>query len=146
VDASRTEWRRPHCGRRSASTFYTDSWGLTASTTDARWIWDLGARFSFWPHARFHIQSPVGFWQRAYVSGPAPGWSIPEFRTGDRELGPLFTLTGGGGVKWYFGGAGEPRAWAIGVDGDAMYTSFLDDLYVTSRTGLLGTMTLEGTL
>jgi hypothetical protein len=131
---------------RAFERFYTDNWGLNASTTDARWIWDLGARFSFWPHARVHVQTPVSFWQRAYVSGPGPSFSIPEFRTGDRELGPLYTLTGGGGAKFYLGAAAEPRAWAIGVDVDAMYTSFLDDLYLTSRTGFLGTLTLEGTL
>jgi hypothetical protein len=131
---------------RATERVYTDSWGLNASTTDLRWIFDLGARFSVWPHARFHLQTPVSFWKRAYVSGPGPAWDLPELRTGDRELGPLYTLTGGGGAKWYFGSAADPRAWAIGVDGDVMATSFLDDLYVTSRTGFLATMTLEGTL
>jgi hypothetical protein len=55
-------------------------------------------------------------------------------------------VTGGGGVKWYLGRTADPRTWAIGIDGDVMYTSFLDDLYLTSRTGFLGTVSLEGTL
>ena len=31
---------------------YADSWLLVASTTDARWIFDLGRRFAIWPHAQ----------------------------------------------------------------------------------------------
>jgi hypothetical protein len=29
------------------------------------------------------------------------------------------------------------------VSGDAMYTAFLDDLYLTNRTSFLGAVTLE---
>ena len=130
---------------RASERIYFDTWGLSASTTDARWVFDVVPRVSLGPHTRFHIQSPVSFWQRAYTSS-GQGWSIPEFRTGDRELGPLWTVTGGGGVKVNIGSAAEPRKWAIGLDADAMYTSFLNDLYLTSRTGLLGAMTLEAEL
>ena len=130
---------------RASERVYFDTWGLTASTTDARWVFDVIPRVSVGPHTRLHVQSPVSFWQRAYTSN-AQGWSIPEFRTGDRELGPLWTVTGGGGVKLYMGSAAEPRRWAIGIDADAMYTSFLNDLYLTSRTAFLGAMTVEGEL
>ncbi len=131
---------------RAEERVYDDNWGLTASTTDARWVFDLGRRVSFWPHGRAHIQSAASFWQRAYTSGPAPGWDLPEFRTGDRELGPLWTVTGGGGVQLYLGSKAEPRKWAVSLTTDVMYTSFLDDLYLTSRTGWLGAITLEGEL
>jgi hypothetical protein len=123
---------------------YDDSWGLVASSSDARWIFDLGRRFALWPHARFHVQDAVSFWQRAYVSGAAPGWNLPEYRTGDRELGPLWTLEGGFGVKWYLGSEADPEQWALQWTGDAMYTSFLDDLFLTSRTAFLGALGLEG--
>jgi|CZKU01.1.fsa_nt_gi hypothetical protein len=123
---------------------YDDSWGLAASSSDARWIFDLGRRFALWPHARFHAQNAVSFWQRAYVSGPAPGWNLPEFRTGDRELGPLWTIEGGFGVKWYLGSDAEPERWSLQWTGDAMYTSFLDDLFVTHRTAMLGALGFEG--
>jgi hypothetical protein len=126
--------------------FYDDSWGLFGSTTDLRWIFDVGRRLSLWPHARFHGQNSVSFWQRAYVSGAAPGWNLPEFRTGDRELGPLWTATGGAGAKVYLGSHAEPRTWALGLQVDTMYTSFLDDLYLTSRTSILTSLTLEGEL
>jgi hypothetical protein len=123
---------------------YDDSWGLVASSSDARWIFDLGSRFAVWPHLRLHAQNAVSFWQRAYVSGPAPGWNLPEYRTGDRELGPLWTAEGGFGIKWYLGGQAAPEQWALQLTGDAMYTSFLDDLYLTSRTAVLAALGLEG--
>ena len=123
---------------------YDDSWGLVASSSDVRWIFDLGRRFEVWPHLRFHAQNSVSFWQRAYVSGPAPGWNLPEYRTGDRELGPLWTTEGGFGVKWYLGSDAEPEQWALQLTSDAMYTSFLDDLFLTSRTAVLAALGLEG--
>ena len=123
---------------------YDDTWALRASTTDVRWIFDLGRRWEVWPHGRYHVQSPVNFWQRAYVSGGQPGWNLPEFRTGDRELGPLSTVTGGGGIRYYFGSDAEPKAWSIGAQSDVMYTSYTDDLYILSRTAILGVMTLDG--
>ena len=133
---------------RVSERIYDDTWGLVGSTSDARWIIDVGRRFAIWPHARFHLQSPVSFWQRAYVSRNAGngGWDLPEFRTGDRELGPLWTATGGGGIKAFIGSDADPRTWAISLQGDAMYTSYQDDLYLTSRTAVLGALVLEGEL
>jgi hypothetical protein len=121
---------------------YRDSWGLTASTTDARWVFDLGRRFAVWPHARFHFQREVNFWKLAYVS--APGWNLPEYRTGDRELGPLWTAGGGAGVQWSLGKTADPDAWALQFAADAMYTSFQNDLYITSRVAMLGSLSLAG--
>jgi Protein of unknown function (DUF3570) len=123
---------------------YNDSWGLVASTSDARWIFDLGRRLAIWPHVRFHLQNAVSFWQRAYVSSSTTGWDLPEYRTGDRELGPLWTAEGGFGIKWYLGGDAQPEQWALQLTGDGMYTSFLDDLFLTSRTAVLGALGLEG--
>lgn len=127
--------------------FYDDDWGLVASTTDARWIFDLGRRFALWPHARFHAQKAVSFWEKAYISGPGgpnqDAWNLPLFRTGDRELGPLWTTEGGFGIKWYLGSDAEPRALQLGLTGDAMYTAFTNDLYLTNRTAYLGALTLE---
>jgi hypothetical protein len=125
---------------------YDDDWGLVASTTDARWIFDLGRRFELWPHTRFHAQSSVVFWRRAYVSGSSTGWDLPEYRTGDRELGPLWTFGAGLGLRAYLGSAGRPDQWALQFVWDGMYTSFLDDLYVTERTAILGSLTFLGEL
>jgi hypothetical protein len=123
---------------------YNDSWGLVASSTDGRWIFDLGRRFAFWPHAHFHVQNAVSFWEIAYASGPAPGWNLPQYRTGDRELGPLWTTAGGLGLKWYLGSDADPAQWAIQISGDAMYTAYLNDLYVSNRTAALGAMVFQG--
>jgi hypothetical protein len=126
---------------------YDDDWGLVASSTDARWIFDLGKRFALWPHARFHAQTSTSFWQKAYTSpnpnGDPATWGLPLYRTGDRELGPLWTTEGGLGFKWYLGSAADPRTWQLGFSGDVMYTAFTDDLYLTDRTAFLGALTLE---
>jgi hypothetical protein len=125
--------------------FYDDDWGLIASTTDARWIFDIGKRLALWPHARFHAQTAVSFWQLAYVSnqGNGTGWDLPLYRTGDRELGPLWTAEGGGGLRWYLGTDKDPRTLQLGASIDGMYTAFTDDLYLTSRTGIIAALTLE---
>ena len=128
---------------RASERGYTDNWGLSASTTDARWIFDVADRLRLWPHIRFHAQTPVVFWQRAYTSTGQPGFSLPEFRTGDRELGPLWAVTGGGGTKVFLGSAAHPRFFAIAFEADVVYTSYLDDLFISSRTGVLGSVTLE---
>jgi len=122
---------------------YGDNWALFASTTDARWIFDVGKRVGIWPHVRFHAQTAVSFWQRAYVSGPAPGWDLPVFRTGDRELGPLWSGTGGGGMYLYVGSDAEPQKARFTVQVDGMYTSFLDDLYLASRSGVLASLAFQ---
>jgi hypothetical protein len=127
---------------------YRDSWGLMASSSDARWIFDLGKRFALWPHARFHVQAPVSFWQLAYVSTysptPAASFNLPAYRTGDRELGPLWSVTGGFGIKWYLGGKTNPAQWALQLTGDGVYTAFLDDLYVTNRVAGITALSFEG--
>ena len=128
---------------RATERAYVDNWGVKATTTDARWIFDVADRVRLWPHVRFHAQTPVTFWHRAYVSASQQGFSLPEFRTGDRELGPLFGVTGGGGAKVFLGSSAHPHFFAIAFEADAVYTTYLDDLFITSRTGLLGSITLE---
>jgi hypothetical protein len=124
---------------------YTDSWMMLASSTDARWIFDFGRRLQLWPHVRFHAQNGVNFWEKAYVASDT-GFTFPEFRTGNRELGPLLTETAGGGVKVFLGKAGNPKSLSIALHVDGGYTSYLDDLYITSRTSVLGALILEGEL
>ncbi len=128
---------------RASERLYDDTWGVKATTTDARWLFDVGDRLRLWPHGRLHAQSGASFWQRAYVSGAQPGFSLPAFRTGDRELGPLWAITGGGGAQIFLGGAAHPRFFSITVEADVVYTSYLDDLFITARTGVLGSVTLQ---
>jgi hypothetical protein len=126
---------------RGDERLYVDSWGLKATTTDGRVLFDLGRRVALGPHVRVHAQSAVDFWQRAYTL--SPGFSVPALRTGDRELGPLVTLTGGMTARWAFGPAAHPRQWALGVDVNASTTRYLDDLYTTHRSAVQGALTLE---
>ncbi len=121
---------------------YSDTWGMLASSTDARFILDLGKRFAAGAHARFHVQGGANFWRRAYVSGA--GWDLPLYRTGDRELGPLWTATGGLGFNAYLGSAADPQRWALELTADGMYTSFLDTLYVVDRKAVLGALGFAG--
>jgi len=127
---------------RLEARLYDDTWGLLAQTTDVRHVFDLGRRFELGPHLRVTNQSAVNFWQRAYTLGPGP--SYPVYRTGDRELGPLFNLTGGGGGRWGIGPARDPMKWSLGLEVEATYTHFLDDLYLTSRTSVLGALSITG--
>ncbi|MSP26013.1 MAG: DUF3570 domain-containing protein [Myxococcales bacterium] len=135
---------------RGTERIYKDSWGQLASTTDLRFLWDFygGAekdgdatypQLRLTPHARFHVQSAVDFWQRAYVATQGiGGFILPEFRTGDRELGPLWAATGGVGLR-----AGLTDVLSLGVQVEATHTRFLDHLYIFQRWGLFSATTME---
>jgi hypothetical protein len=120
---------------------YADSWALFATTTDARYLVDLGRRVELGPHVRFHAQKAVNFWQRAYTL--QPGFDYPALRTGDRELGPLLNLTGGGSFRWKLGRAEHPESWILGVDANVTSTQYLDDIYLTSRLSAIAALSLE---
>jgi hypothetical protein len=134
--------RGAHSTARIESTLYDDSWGLKAFAADGRDLFDVGSRGSLGPHLRYYVQSPVSFWKVAYV-GSAD--SVPSFRTGDRELGPLLNLTAGGTTQWKVGSAAAPEAWIVTVTFDATYTRFIDDLYITRRVSALAALSLEAT-
>ncbi len=123
---------------------YDDSWALKASSTDARLLVDLGTRFEVGPHARLHLQSATSFWQRAYTVGP--GFSYPALRTGDRELGPLFGVTGGLSLRWKLGPEAHRTAWVLGLDANVTETRYLDDIYITNRASVVTGLSLEAEL
>jgi len=138
---ARLAWRGDTTTLRLEERGYTDSWGLRASTTDARYFIDLGRRYTIWPHARFHVQNGADFWKRAYSALGVH--DLPALRTGDRELGPLFTVGGGGGLRIALGPAGALEDLAFTTTIDGFYTSFSDAIYVTSRFSGLVTTALE---
>jgi hypothetical protein len=123
---------------------YTDSWELKAGTSDVRYLVDLGARFEVGPHVRFHTQTPVDFWQRAYTFGP--GFQYPALRTGDRELGPLTGSTGGFSVRWKLGPPVNLGAWILGWDVNVTETHYWDDIYITDRISTVTGLSLEAEL
>ncbi len=123
---------------------YVDTWGLKATSTDARFLFDAGERVELGPHLRIHDQSAVYFWQRAYVMDS--NFRYPALRTGDRELGPLLNVTAGGSLEAALGPKGRLRAWVIGVDLNGTLTQYFDDLYITQRISFVGGLTLGAEL
>ena len=93
---------------------------------------------------RVHVQNGVYFWSRAYTSTLGENGTIPEYRTGDRELGPLVSVTGGAGASYGIGPRLDPSALSVRIQLNYVRTQFLDDLYVTSRDAFLGTLGMDG--
>lgn len=126
---------------------YTDNWGIKASTTDARYMHDLGERLRVWPHLRFHAQSGASFYQMAYAAaegvGEEQGLSIPRYRTSDREASPMIAITGGGGARIALTTEKSANQYAILVSGDVMYNRYLRSLFILSRTAIWGTIAFE---
>jgi hypothetical protein len=56
------------------------------------------------------------------------------------------TVGGGGSVRFGVGPARTPMKWTLGLEVEAAYTRFLDDLYLTDRFSTLGAVTLGGEL
>jgi hypothetical protein len=125
---------------RAEERVYADTWGLKASTTDLRYMHDIGRLVTLGPHLRAHAQSGADFWQRAYgaIRGPSGAISIPSIRTGDRELGPLFTFTGGGGISVRAG----PR-FTASLQVEGAFTRYFDALYLTQRRALFSALSVQ---
>jgi len=123
---------------------YRDSWGLTASTTDARYTVDAARRLALGPHVRLHVQHGIDFWQRAYEATLVAGGTlaIPRYRTGDRELGPLKTVTAGAGARFLLS-TDLHAPWALTMQLEGIYTAFEDALYLKSRRALFANLLLD---
>jgi hypothetical protein len=118
---------------------YGDTWGLKASTTDGRFFYDVTKTFRLGGHARFHAQNGVDFWKRAYVATPgSSGWTLPKYRTLDREISPMLSGTVGGSFRFQ-----ANDVFSINLLAEGMYTMFLDSLYVYDRWSFLSATTLE---
>jgi tetratricopeptide (TPR) repeat protein len=119
---------------------YVDSWGQFASTTDARYYFDLNDNVRLGAHLRFNAQNAVSFWKRAYTATllPTGGWDIPQYRTGDRELGPMIGVMGGANVRFAFA-----QILSLQLQAEGLYNQYLDHIYVTNRLGLFTAATLE---
>ncbi len=125
---------------------YADSWEQTASTTDMRMLFDASAALRVWLHGRLNAQGAANFYKLAYTAGidPASGrLAIPAYRSDDRELSPLVSLTGGPGLLVNLG-AGDKVRYGISAEADVLYTRYFDALFITNRTAIYGTLGLEG--
>jgi hypothetical protein len=125
---------------------YIDTWQLKASTTDARYIIDASKRLRLWPHVRLNLQTGANFYQLAYgaLTNPQTGSpAVPLYRSDDRELSPLVTVTGGGGARIALGSQEGKTQWGVNLSGDVMYTKYFDALYITYRTAVYGAIGID---
>jgi len=139
---ARLAHRFAHATTRLETMVDDDSWDLEGFLADGRHLFDLAPRWSIGPHARYYVQSAASFWKLAYVGGSG---SVPTYRTGDRELGPLMNLTAGASARWSVGPKSRIDEWILGASFDTTYTGFFDDLYIKRRVSALLALSLEGT-
>ncbi len=139
---ARLNHRHRNATLRLEERLYTDSWGIKASTTDARYLIDVTPRIRIYPHVRLHAQSGASFYQLAYVAGvdSAGKVTVPEYRTSDRESSPFVALTGGGGLRLGLSDEKSSTQYAIVASGDLMYNRYFSALYITGRTAVWGTV------
>ena len=125
---------------------YVDSWGIKATTTDAKYFHDLGDHLRVWPHLRIHAQSGASFYQLAYPAAIDQD-NIPlqvfTYRTGDRELSPMLGLTVGGGTRILLSNEKAPVQYAVILAGEVMYNRYFKSLYIKARTAVYGSLGFE---
>jgi hypothetical protein len=129
---------------------YRDTWEQMATTTDARFLIDIGKSLVIWPHARFNLQNGADFYKRAYtVTTTAAGangvssFTLPAFRSDDRELSPLYAIVGGAGASLELSPTDASTRFSVTLQGDVLYDHYSDALFITSRTALYGTLSLD---
>jgi hypothetical protein len=122
---------------------YRDSWAVLASTTDARYIYDLTPRLSVWPHARIHAQTGASFYERAYHAEIAPVVQVPTYRTTDRELSPFLAITVGGGARLNLSPPSARFRYALTGTADALGARYLNAIYIRDRIAIYGSLGFE---
>ena len=142
--AGRLAYRSGIATFRGDQRLYYDNWGLMATTTDLHEYVDLGSRVVVWPHVRAHLQRGVFFWRRIVeqIPNPVGPAGLPTYRAGDRELGPLYTLTGGFGIRIRLN-ADLKAPWTLNFQLDGIYTRYLDAVYISERRAVFGALGLE---
>ncbi|MEZ4302384.1 MAG: DUF3570 domain-containing protein [Polyangiaceae bacterium] len=124
---------------RADERLYVDDWGMLATTTDLRYLYDVNDPLRIGPHVRFHLQNGVDFWQRAYAANLTPdGWQIPKYRTGDKENGPMFALTLGMYARYQLS-----ETFAASVQVEGIYSQYLDHLYIFDRLGVFTSTSID---
>jgi tetratricopeptide (TPR) repeat protein len=122
---------------------YYDTWSTKATTTDARYLIDVSKHLRVWPHGRLNLQTGTNFWALAYtgLTNPQTGAiTVPTYRTTDRELSPLATVTAGGGARIALGAPEATVQYGVTIQGDVMYTRFFDAIFLTTRTAVYGSV------
>lgn len=124
---------------------YSDSWGQLATTTGVGYAMDVSSRTTLTPDVRFHLQSGTSFWRRApVVADTGSGTVIPRLRTGDRELGPLATVTAGLELKILLTGSYATTRLAMVLRVAGLHTAFRDALFISQRQAVFSAAGFEG--
>jgi tetratricopeptide (TPR) repeat protein len=136
---------RSNATLRLEERLYYDTWAIMATTTDARYMVDVSPRFRVWPHLHVHVQSGAQFYRRVYGATLNPDGSanIPEFRTTDRELSPMFGVTGGGGVRYALTDPGGKFQLAVFSTADVLFNYYINTLFIRTRFAGYGTIGIE---
>lgn len=125
---------------------YADTWAIMGSTTDARYLIDLGRHLRVWPHGRLHAQTAANFYQLAYAS-PLDAQSgapiVPTYRTTDRELQSMVTGTFGGGARIDLGNPEGDIHPGLTFTADAMYSYYFASLFLRGRTAIYGSLAFD---
>ncbi len=135
--------RFSHATLRIEERLYADSWLLKATTTDARYVFDLTRQLEAWPHLRFNAQTAANFYRLAYAGSTDQATGqlvVPLFRTTDRELSPLVSITGGGGGHFSFSAQEAKTQYGMSIQADVMITKYFDALFVTQRAAVYGSL------
>jgi hypothetical protein len=87
---------------------------------------------------RGYFQRRASFYRRRYETFPR----IPEHRTADKELGPMWTALGGVDLEW------SPAvtfvsALRFGIGFDLYHMRYLDHPALSRRTAMIGTFDVE---
>jgi tetratricopeptide (TPR) repeat protein len=119
---------------------YYDSWRTIATSTDGRYMIDLNQTFRVWPHLRVHFQNAASFYKRVPLAKINSDGTIdlPAYRSTDRELSTLLTVTAGGGSRITLSREGAKLQYGINLSVDAMYTRYFSAIYVTQRLAVYG--------
>jgi hypothetical protein len=113
---------------------YTDSWGLTAHVLEPAIHKQVSKSIIATWRARLYTQSAVSFWQREYTAEPN---ALPEWRTLDRELSPLTSISTAARAEMTLGD------FSGYLEGMFMYTQFHDYLYLDDRIAVVGQLGLR---
>ncbi|MEM7562100.1 MAG: DUF3570 domain-containing protein [Pseudomonadota bacterium] len=90
-----------HAAIHTGYRFFTDSWGIEASTYELGYILPYGEDWIFEASFRFHDQGEADFYSDLF-----PFQDAQNFLARDKEMSSFSSTTIGAGVSWEFG-----RAW-----------------------------------
>lgn len=121
---------------------YYDSWGMLATTTDGRFIYDVTRAFRLWPHLRVHYQANISSYQLQPLITSSEVANIvgSNINTSAPVIARMLGVTVGGGARYGFG---KRREYGLMFNADFISTVFFNYLFERRRFGFFGTIAFE---